>query len=307
MTANEAPAGGAPDPTAGVRHIVAVGAGKGGVGKSALAVHLAIGLRRAGGAVGLLDADVYGPSMAMMTGIEGAQPVAAGAGGKLAPFAAMGLKVMSVANFVPPQRAMVWRGPMVHNVLRQFLADVVWGELDYLLVDLPPGTGDAPLTLAQTVGVTGAVVVSTPQRLAVADAMRAAEMYRQLGIHVLGLVENMSHFVCPRCGAEHDVFGRGGAKAAAEAAGVPFLGEIPLDLSLRANTDAGQAEADFDASAHPGVARAIEAVVAALAEQVRLRSETQPPPRPLRVRGPGPETATSEPHADDPGADAGRA
>lgn len=283
MTSNEASAGGVDRPLAGVRNIVAVGAGKGGVGKSAVAVHLAVGLRRTGAAVGLLDCDVYGPSVAKMTAIEGASPAVAGPH-RIQPIEALGLKVMTMASLVPAASAMIWRGPMVHGVVRQFLVDVEWGELDYLLVDLPPGTGDAPLTLAQTVGVTGAVVVATPQPVALDDAFRAAQMYQKLGVHVLGVVENMSYFACPACGAEHDIFGRGGARKAAEEARLPFLGEIPLHLALRANTDAGRAEADFDPAQTGPVAAALEAIVRNLIEQVRIRNDTQPAPEPLRVQ-----------------------
>jgi len=272
-----------PPPLPSVRNIIAVGAGKGGVGKSAIAIHLAIGLRRKGASVGLLDCDVYGPSMATMAGLEGATPKPA-AKDRIAPLEAMGLKVITMASFVPPDQAMIWRGPMVHNVISQFLKDVAWGELDYLIVDLPPGTGDAPLTLAQTVGVTGAVIVATPQALALNDAMRAAQMYQSLGIHVLGVVENMSYFVCPACGTEHDIFGRGGARRAAEAASLPFLGEIPLSLPLRQNTDAARAEQNFDESVAGPVASAVEGMVEALIEQVRVRNATQPPAQPLRVR-----------------------
>ena len=265
----------------GVKTIVAVGAGKGGVGKSTIAVHLAVGLRRTGATVGLLDADVYGPSLGRMMGIEGRAGQVAGEHCIL-PFEAAGLKVMTLANFVPADQAMIWRGPMVHGAVRQLLADVAWGELDYLVVDLPPGTGDAPLTLAQTAGVAGAVVVSTPQALALADAIRAAQMYQRLGIHVLGFVENMSYFVCPHCGHEHDIFGRGGAARAAERLGVPVLAEIPLNLALRANTDEARAEADFDGPVE--VAEALKGMVDAVLEQLRLREQTLPPPRPLRVK-----------------------
>ena len=191
-------------------------------------------------------------------------------------------KVMSMGFLVDEDAAMIWRGPMVHGAVRQLLADVAWGELDYLVVDLPPGTGDAPLTLAQTAGVAGAVVVSTPQALALADAIRAAQMYQRLGIHLLGFVENMSYFVCPHCGREHDVFGRGGAARAAERLGVPVLAEIPLNLALRANTDEARAEADFDGPVE--VAEALKGMVDAVLEQLRLREQTLPPPRPLRVK-----------------------
>ncbi len=266
----------------GVKNIIAVGAGKGGVGKSTIAVHLAIGLRRAGSAVGLMDCDIYGPSIAMMTGIEGAEPVMVGEK-QIAPFDACGLKVISMANFIPPGAAMIWRGPMVHGAIKQFISDVAWGELDYLVVDLPPGTGDPPLTLAQTVGVTGAVIVTTPQPVALGDAMRAAQMYQKLGIHVLGVVENMSYFVCPSCKAEHDIFGRGGARKAAGDANLPLLGEIPMNLAMRVNTDAGAAEADFDESQDPAVAGALAEMVENVAEQVRVRNETQPAAEPIRV------------------------
>jgi len=274
---------GGSEPLDGVRHIVAVGAGKGGVGKSTVAVHVAVGLRRAGNSVGLLDCDVYGPSVAKMTGIEGAAPSVVGEN-RIQPFETLGLKVMTMANFVSADKAMIWRGPMVHNIIRQFICEVDWGELDYLVVDLPPGTGDAPLTLAQTVGVDGAVIVATPQPVALEDAMRAAQMYQQLGIHVLGLVENMSYFVCPQCGAEHDIFGRGGARAAAEAAGIPVLGEIPLNLAVRTNTDSGQAEKDFETGDNGPLGEALSGIVAALIEQARIRAESAPPPKPIGVK-----------------------
>jgi len=276
-----------------IKDIVAVGAGKGGVGKSMVSMHLAVGLRRRGAAVGLLDADVYGPSIATLAGIADAQPSPSPTPGdagtpRIRPFDAGGIKVMSMANFVAPGQAMIWRGPMVHGVVQQFLRDVDWGHLDYLVVDLPPGTGDVPLTLAQTVGVTGAVIVTTPQPLALADAMRAARMYAQLGIAILGVVENMSYFACPACGAEHDVFGRGGAARAAAEAGYPLLAEIPLDLALRANTDAARADDDFDRPADDPVAAAVAAMTDGVVEQVRQRRAAGPPPEPIAMHRPGP-------------------
>jgi ATP-binding protein involved in chromosome partitioning len=270
-------------PLPGVKNIIAVGAGKGGVGKSTISVHLAVGLRRAGAAVGLMDCDIYGPSIAMMTGIEGAEPSMVGEK-QIAPFDACGLKVISMANFIPSDAAMIWRGPMVHGAIKQFLTDVDWGELDYLVVDLPPGTGDPPLTLAQTVGVTGAVIVTTPQPVALGDAMRAAQMYQKLGIHVLGVVENMSYFVCPDCKAEHDIFGRGGARYAAEGANLPLLGEIPMNLIMRVNTDGGDAEDDFDEAKNPAIAKALTEMVENVTEQVRIRNDTKPPAEPLSVK-----------------------
>ena len=271
----------APIDLPGVESIIAVGAGKGGVGKSTLAVHLAVGLQRRGAKVGLLDADVYGPSVATMLGIEGRQPETVGED-LLLPFDAGGIEVISMANFAPDDQAMIWRGPMVHSVLRQFLANVAWGELDYLLVDLPPGTGDVPLSLAQSVGVTGAVVVSTPQQVALNDAVRAARMYQQLGISVLGMVENMSYFVCGECGTEHDLFGRGGAKEAAKRLRMGFLGEVPLSQSLRENTDSARAAADFETEGP--VRQAVEGVVEKLVEAVERRKRNGPPPKPLGVK-----------------------
>lgn len=270
-----------------VGSILAVGAGKGGVGKSTLAVHLAVGLQRRGARVGVLDADVYGPSIATMLGIEGRKPEMVGED-LILPFDAGGIEVISMANFAPGEEAVLWRGPMVHSVLRQFLGNVAWGGgtpspgLDYLLVDLPPGTGDVPLSLAQSVAVTGAVVVSTPQPVALNDAIRAARMYQQLGINVLGLVENMSYFVCSECGAEHDLFGRGGAKAAAGKLRLSFLGEIPLSRTLREKTDSARAGEDFDSD--DPVGRAVGDVVEKLVEAVERRKRTGPPPKPLGVR-----------------------
>ena len=263
----------------GVRNIIAVGAGKGGVGKSTLAVNIAVGLAREGATVGLLDADVYGPSIATMMGIEECDVMVVGE--KVMPFEVMGVKTISMGNFIPPGQALIWRGPMIHSAIMNLLTQVEWGELDYLIIDLPPGTGDVPLSLAQSLPITGAVVVSTPQAVAVNDAVRAARMYQQLGIYVLGIVENMSYFLCDGCQKEHDLFGRGGAKAAAEELDVPFLGEMPLYASMRASTDSGRASDNFAAGA-PSAA-AIGQIVRNLAGQVSIRHTVAPAPQPLQV------------------------
>ncbi|MFH1417230.1 MAG: Mrp/NBP35 family ATP-binding protein [Planctomycetota bacterium] len=221
----------------GVKNTIAIGAGKGGVGKSTIAVLAAIGLQREGAKVGLLDADVYGPSIPKLMGIENQQP---GVGEKtIVPVEAHGVKVMSIGFMIEPGQAVIWRGPMIHSVVQQFLQQVEWGELDYLIIDLPPGTGDVPLTLSQTVPMTGAVIVCTPQEVALLDAVRAMRMYQQLNVGILGFVENMSYFIAPDTGKEYDLFGRGGAKRAAERVGAPFLGEIPINIGIRESGDAG--------------------------------------------------------------------
>ncbi len=253
----------------GVKDVVAVGAGKGGVGKSTLSVLLATGLARTGARVGLLDADVYGPSIPKMLGLEGAVPAMAG-DQTIQPIVAGGLKVISIGFFIEPDRPVIWRGPMVHGTVKQFLGQVEWGELDYLIVDLPPGTGDVPLTLAQSIPMTGAVVVCTPQAVALADAMRAARMYQQLNVDILGIVENMSYFVAPDTGREYDLFGKGGAKTAAAELGVPFLGALPINIGIRISGDAGTPEAIFRRDA-TGVGEEVMAVVRALVEQVAAR------------------------------------
>jgi ATP-binding protein involved in chromosome partitioning len=228
--------GGAPLP--GVKHVIAVGSGKGGVGKSTVAVNLALALAQLGYRTGLLDADVYGPSIPLMLGVHGNPLV--NADQKLIPLEAQGLKVMSMGFLLRPDQAVVWRGPMVHGVVRQFIADVEWGELDFLIVDLPPGTGDAPLSLVQALPLTAGVVVTTPQEVAASVAQKAMSMFERMGLRTLGVIENMSYFVCPSCGHESDIFDRGGGKALAAARGVPFLGEIPLDVRMRKGSDVGQ-------------------------------------------------------------------
>jgi ATP-binding protein involved in chromosome partitioning len=222
----------------GVANIIAVASGKGGVGKSTTAVNLALALQGQGLKVGVLDADIYGPSMPRLLGLKG-QPQQL-AGNKLKPMEAYGLKVMSMGFLVDEETPMIWRGPMVMSALSQMLKDVAWAELDVLVVDMPPGTGDAQLTMAQQVPLAGAVIVSTPQDLALIDARKGLNMFRKVDVPVLGLVENMSTFICPHCGERSDIFAHGGAKREAERLGVPFLGEVPLIMAIRETSDAGR-------------------------------------------------------------------
>jgi len=231
------PAGRAKIEVPGVAKIIAVASGKGGVGKSTTAINLALGLLAEGLKVGLLDADIYGPSVPRLTGISGKPEQLDGR--LLKPMENHGLKVMSIGFLVAEDTPMIWRGPMVMSALTQMLREVAWGELDVLVVDMPPGTGDAQLTMAQQVPLAGAVIVSTPQDLALLDARKGINMFRKVNIPILGIVENMSTFICPDCGSQHDIFGHGGAKAEAEKIGVPFLGEIPLALPIRETSDSG--------------------------------------------------------------------
>ena len=223
--------------TPGVKNIVLVGAGKGGVGKSTVALNLAIALGKLGSRVGILDADIYGPSLPLMTGNR-ARPTSKD-GKHLEPLEAFGVKTMSIGFLIDPDQALVWRGPMVTSALIQLLRDVNWGDLDYLVLDLPPGTGDVPLTLAQNIRAAGVVLVSTPQDVALADVIRAKLMFDKVSIPVLGIVENMSSFVCPHCRQETHIFDHGGARLAAEKMDIRFLGEIPLDLAVREGGDKG--------------------------------------------------------------------
>jgi ATP-binding protein involved in chromosome partitioning len=264
----------------GVQNVIAIGAGKGGVGKSTLSALTAVGLARSGARVGLMDADVYGPSIPTMLGVGGAKPQLAGE--RILPVEACGLKVMSLGFLVEPGQAVIWRGPMIHGTVRQFLDQVEWGELDYLIVDLPPGTGDVPLTLSQTIPATGAVVVCTPQDVALADAIRAARMYQQLHVEVLGVVENMSFFIAPDTGKEYDLFGKGGAERAARELKVPFLGSIPINIAIRISGDKGSPERIFEEDPQ-GVGRAVSRVVDALVAQVEMRNAAQSGPLTLNV------------------------
>lgn len=228
-----------PTPTEipGVRHVVAVASGKGGVGKSTTAINVALALKEEGLKVGLLDADIFGPSVPTLVGLNerpGSDE------GKIVPLQAHGLTVMSIGFMIDPEEPIVWRGPRVMGATQQMLHDVVWGELDVLVVDMPPGTGDVQLTMVQRAPLTGAVIVSTPQDLALIDARKGIAMFQKVGTPILGIIENMSHFVCPNCGEESEIFGHGGARNEAENLKVPFLGEIPLSMPIRAAADAGE-------------------------------------------------------------------
>jgi ATP-binding protein involved in chromosome partitioning len=241
-------------PIAGVQNLIAVGSGKGGVGKTTVSVNLAVALSRLGHKVGLLDADVYGPNVPLMMGVR-AQPHAIGE--RIQPLEKNGLRIMSMGFLNPGDKPLVWRGPMLHSVIQQFLRGVDWGQLDYLIVDLPPGTGDVQLSLIQTAPLTGAVVVTTPSEVSLEDARKAIHMFQQVRVPILGLVENMSYLQCPHCSERIDVFSHGGGKKTAEAMNVPFLGELPLDPAVRIGGDTGQPITLGDAGA-PFVAIARE-------------------------------------------------
>ena len=244
----------------GVAAVIAVASGKGGVGKSTTAINLALGLRDLGLRVGLLDADIYGPSVPRLTGIR--EKPELNSERKMIPIPRFGLAIMSIGFLVEEDTAMIWRGPMVMSAITQMLRDVAWGTLDVLVVDMPPGTGDAQLTLAQNVPLKGAVIISTPQDLSLIDARRGLAMFKKVNVPVLGIVENMSYFQCPHCGTRSDIFGHGGARHEAERLGVPFLGEIPLHMSIRATSDAGTpVVASEPEGPHAAIYRAIGAKV----------------------------------------------
>ncbi|HKS80678.1 MAG TPA: Mrp/NBP35 family ATP-binding protein [Candidatus Acidoferrales bacterium] len=237
------------EPIAGVKHLVAVASGKGGVGKTTVAVNLAIALKKMGAKVGLLDADVYGPNVPVMLGTS-EQPRALDER-TIVPVEAYGLKMISMGLLSPGDKPLIWRGPMLHSVIQQFLRSVRWGELDYLIVDLPPGTGDVQLTLIQSAVISGAVLVTTPSIVALADVRKAVEMFRQVNVEILGVVENMSYFACPHCAGRIDVFGHGEGERMAKTFGVPFLGEIEIDPQIRIGGDTGKPVASLGEDA-PG-------------------------------------------------------
>jgi ATP-binding protein involved in chromosome partitioning len=272
----------------GVKSIIAVGSGKGGVGKSTVAVNLALGFAAAGKKVGILDADIYGPSQPRLLGLKGQPQVISGK--TLKPMEAYGLKVMSMGFLVDEETPVIWRGPMVVGALNQMLRDVAWGEsgdLDILVIDMPPGTGDVQLTMAQQVPLSGAVIVSTPQDLALIDARKGLAMFRKVGVPVLGIVENMSTFICPKCGERSDIFGHGGAEHEAQRLGVPFLGAVPLDLDVRLRSDTGQpVTATLPDSAHAKLFK--EIAVRALDElETAKRNAVRPPAMEITGGGTG--------------------
>ncbi len=221
-----------------VKNTIAISSGKGGVGKTTVSVNVAVALAEAGAKVGLLDADIYGPNVPLMMGVK--SPPAGGQKDKIPPAQNYGVKIMSIGFFVPEETPIVWRGPMIHGAIQQFLRDVDWGVLDYLVVDLPPGTGDAQLSIAQLVPMTGAIIVTTPQDVALLDSRRGLAMFQKVHVPVLGIIENMSYFICPHCSERTEIFSHGGGKKAAEKLGVPFLGEIPIETAIRAGGDEGR-------------------------------------------------------------------
>jgi ATP-binding protein involved in chromosome partitioning len=257
-----------PSAIPGVRNIVAVGAGKGGVGKSTTAVNLAVALSLEGARVGLLDGDLYGPNIPQMLGLT--SPPEVDEAQRITPPLAHGIRVISVGMFVPKDEAVIWRGPMLHKAIQQFMREVNWGELDYLVVDLPPGTGDVSISVAQTVPVAGAIVVTTPQDISVSDVRKAVMMFRQLNIPVLGVVENMSHFVCGHCGERAEIFGSGGGRRMAEESRIPFLGEVPIEALVRSGGDEGRPV--VVAAPESAAARALREVARQAAAQLSIQA-----------------------------------
>lgn len=253
------------------KSVIAVGSGKGGVGKSTIAASIAYGLKNAGATVGLMDADVYGPSIPHLLGVNERPHLV---NNRLAPIEKDSLRVMSMGFLVPPGEAVVWRGPMLHGAITQFLRDTEWGPLDYLIIDMPPGTGDIALTLSQLLPLTGAVVVCTPQDVALLDAVKAIAMFRKVHISMLGMVENMSYFLCPGCDRRYDIFGSGGAKRRAAELDVPFLGEVPINIGVRERGDAGDTAGNFDDIATAGFYRDI---CTRLVRQISTSHKSEPP------------------------------
>jgi len=255
-------------PIEGVKNIVAVASGKGGVGKTTVAVNLSLALAETGARVGLMDADIYGPNIPLMLGLGDKKPEIDEE--MLVPILHNGLKVMSIGVLVPQEKALVWRGPMLHGVLQQFLHQVRWAPLDYLIVDLPPGTGDAQLTMTQEVPLSGAVIVTTPQEVALADARKGINMFQEVDVTILGVVENMSYFACPHCGQQTEIFSSGGGSRSAQQFGVPFLGHIPLDLQIREGGDTGRPV--VTARPESDISKIYREIAGQLAAQVSLAS-----------------------------------
>ena len=259
-----------------VKSVIAVGSGKGGVGKSTLAASIALTLQKAGATVGLMDADVYGPSIPHLLGLSGRPEIQ---NGKIVPIYAGRMPVMSMGFLVEKDQAVIWRGPMLHGAINQFLKDTYWGQLDYLIIDMPPGTGDIALTLSQMLPLSGAVVVCTPQEVALLDAVKAIAMFRKTEIPILGMVENMSGFICPDCGKRYDIFGRGGARDKAEETKVPFLGDVPINIALRQKSDqGGLAAALEDPICHGAMDRIVRALVRELARRAAVAPMSAPLP-----------------------------
>jgi ATP-binding protein involved in chromosome partitioning len=263
----------------GVKNTVSVGAGKGGVGKSTSAVNIAIALSQLGARTGVLDADVYGPNVPILLGAEHEKPYAENE--KIIPILRYGIKMISIAFFIEPDKPVIWRGPMLGKAVQQFLFDVNWGELDYLVVDLPPGTGDVQLTMSQSIPMTGAVVVSTPQDVSIADVGKAIQMFNTLKVPNLGLIENMSYYICPHCGERTEIFGHGGARALAERMQIPFLGEIPLDHRIREGGGPGVPIMVHEPDSP--LAQVYRDVASHLAAQVSIRNFNQASFIPLRT------------------------
>lgn len=271
----------APGTLPGVKHVIAVGAGKGGVGKSTITLLAGLGLARRGAAVALLDGDVYGPSLPKLTGTEEHQ-LQMDEEGRVVPVVVAGVKLVSIGHIIRSDDAVIWRGPLAQKYVKEFLDRTAWGELEYLIVDLPPGTGDIPLTLAQSIPLTGSIIVCTPQAVALLDAIRALRMYEKLGVPSLGIVENMSYYICPKCGHRDEIFSHGGAETAARELGVPFLGAIPLNVALRKGGDAGDPVVGFT-GVDPAVTADIERFVERLAARVTEQAAESPPPPKLNI------------------------
>ncbi|MHB2025032.1 MAG: Mrp/NBP35 family ATP-binding protein [Elusimicrobiota bacterium] len=263
---------------AGIKNIVAVGSGKGGVGKSTVACNLAVALAADGAAVGLMDADIYGPNQPQMLGLEGRE-LEPGPGGKISPLENYGVKLVSMGFLMDPDAPVIWRGPMLHGAVTQFLKDVEWGNLDYLVVDLPPGTGDVQLSLCQSVPLSGALIVTTPQSIAVSDVRRAAAMFGKLNVPLLGVIENMSGFSCPHCGKASEIFSRGGAQAVADKYGAPLLGSIPVDASICASGEEGKPVCARDKA--DGKSQVFQDIARRVAARISVLSAAQ---RPLEIK-----------------------